>query len=136
VATRKTAILPARSVSAHPSASSNWWCGDEKPRLRGRADHPEEVLDVAAYPVTSDRSKDEVMVTIVLREGEMLSPGGSGCILRAQHAVFHGAPLRRVRGSLPKTMTGKAEKYKLRAAAEHRLDELWDREKAGIVVAR
>jgi hypothetical protein len=33
---------------------------------------------------------------------------------------------------LPKTMTEKVEKYKLRGAAEQRLGEIWDREKAGI----
>ena len=37
---------------------------------------------------------------------------------------------------LPKTMTEKIEKYKLREAAETRLREVWDREKAGIIIKR
>ena len=37
---------------------------------------------------------------------------------------------------LPKTMTPKVEKYKLRAAAESRLSKIWDREKAGIKITR
>jgi crotonobetaine/carnitine-CoA ligase len=37
---------------------------------------------------------------------------------------------------LPRTMSQKVEKYKLRQAAEARLTELWDRERAGIVLQR
>jgi len=37
---------------------------------------------------------------------------------------------------LPKTMTEKVEKYKLKESAEGRLASVWDREKAGIVVKR
>jgi hypothetical protein len=33
-------------------------------------------------------------------------------------------------------MTEKVEKYKLRADAEARLDQIWDRERAGIAVGR
>ena len=38
--------------------------------------------------------------------------------------------------ALPKTPSEKIEKYKLTVAARERLDELWDREKAGVAVAR
>ena len=37
---------------------------------------------------------------------------------------------------LPKTSSQKLEKYKLTQSARERLGELWDREKAGIVVQR
>jgi len=37
---------------------------------------------------------------------------------------------------LPKTMTEKIEKYKLKQDAQVRLSEIWDREKSGIVVKR
>jgi len=38
--------------------------------------------------------------------------------------------------ALPRTLTEKVEKYKLRAEAEARLAQLWDREKAGIQLRR
>ena len=38
--------------------------------------------------------------------------------------------------ALPRTLSEKIEKYKLRQAAEADLDALWDRERAGIEVAR
>jgi carnitine-CoA ligase len=37
---------------------------------------------------------------------------------------------------LPKTPSEEIEKYKLTVAARERLDELWDREKAGVTVRR
>ena len=38
--------------------------------------------------------------------------------------------------ALPKTASEKIEKYKLKAIAEERRAELWDREAAGIVLTR
>ncbi len=40
------------------------------------------------------------------------------------------------RDDLPRTMSEKVEKYKLRKAAVARLDQIWDREKAGIKLRR
>ena len=37
---------------------------------------------------------------------------------------------------LPKNTSEKVEKYKLRASAQGRLAEIWDRERAGIVIRR
>jgi crotonobetaine/carnitine-CoA ligase len=37
---------------------------------------------------------------------------------------------------LPRTATEKVQKSVLRESAERRLDQLWDREKAGIVLTR
>jgi crotonobetaine/carnitine-CoA ligase len=37
---------------------------------------------------------------------------------------------------LPKTPSEKIEKYKLKQDAASNLDQLWDREKAGVVVRR
>jgi crotonobetaine/carnitine-CoA ligase len=37
---------------------------------------------------------------------------------------------------LPKTMSQKIEKYKLKQAAETRLSEIWDRERSGIKLTR
>lgn len=38
--------------------------------------------------------------------------------------------------ALPKTMTEKVEKYKLKQDAQERLNQIWDREAAGIIVNR
>ena len=40
------------------------------------------------------------------------------------------------RDRLPRTMSEKVEKYKLKEAAAARLAELWDRERAGIKLRR
>jgi carnitine-CoA ligase len=37
---------------------------------------------------------------------------------------------------MPRTMTQKVQKYRLQESAQARLGEVWDREKAGIVVKR
>ena len=97
--------------------------------------HP-AVLDVAAYPVTSEHSEDEVMVSLVLREGQTLLPEDLIEFCQRNMPYFMVPRFVEFLPALPKTMTEKVEKYKLRAAAEARLSELWDREKAGIVVAR
>jgi crotonobetaine/carnitine-CoA ligase len=97
--------------------------------------HP-AVLDVAAFPVTSELSEDEVMVSIVLREGQTLS--AEDLVRHCQENMAYYMVPRFVEfvAELPKTMTEKTEKYKLRADAEKRLAAIWDREKAGIVIKR
>lgn len=94
------------------------------------------VLDVAAFPVASEYSEDEVMVTVVLREGEALSP--PELIRHCQQNMAYYMVPRFVEfvDALPRTMTEKVEKYKLRTDAERRLASIWDRERAGIVVER
>lgn len=89
--------------------------------------HP-AVADAAVYAVPSEFSEDEVCVSVVAREGTNLDlpelirfcidrmPGYM--VPRFVHAT----------GQLPKTLTERTEKYKLRQwAADHR-DALWDRE--------
>jgi crotonobetaine/carnitine-CoA ligase len=94
------------------------------------------VLDVAVFPVTSEHSEDEVMATVVLREGRSLTPAALIDFCQANMAYFMVPRFLEFAAQLPKTMTEKVEKYKLRGAAEERLGEIWDREKAGIKVTR
>lgn len=97
--------------------------------------HP-SVLDAAAYPISSEHSEDEVMVTVVLRPGESLDERALITYCQENMAYFMVPRFVQFASTLPKTMTEKVEKYKLKAAAEKDLSAVWDREKAGIVVKR
>ena len=97
--------------------------------------HP-AVLDAAAYPVHSEHTEDEVMVSVVLREGARLTEAELVHHCNENMAYFMVPRYVEFLPQLPKTMTEKVEKYKLKQAAQGRLDEVWDREKAGIVVKR
>ena len=94
------------------------------------------VLEVAAFPVTSEHSEDEVMVSVVPREGAILNEVELIEHCRDNMAYFMVPRFVEIVAELPKTMTEKIEKYKLREAAETRLREIWDREKAGIIIKR
>jgi crotonobetaine/carnitine-CoA ligase len=94
------------------------------------------VLEVAAFPMTSEHSEDEVMVSVVLREGQTLSEVELIEHCQENMAYFMVPRFVEFVAELPKTMTEKVEKYKLKADAEKRLSSVWDREKAGIVVKR
>ena len=95
-----------------------------------------QVLEVAAFPVASEHSEDEVMVSVVLRDGQRFSELELTLHCKENMAYFMVPRFIEFVAELPKTMTEKVEKFKLRAGAEQRLAALWDREKAGIVVKR
>ena len=57
------------------------------------ARHP-SVLEVAAVPVASELSEDEVMIYVVCREGHERQRGRAGALRQPQHGAFHGAALR------------------------------------------
>jgi crotonobetaine/carnitine-CoA ligase len=97
--------------------------------------HP-AVLDVAAFPVHSEHSEDEVMVSVVLRDGARLTEAELVHHCNENMAYFMVPRYVEFLAQLPKTMTEKIEKYKLKQDAQGRLGEIWDREKAGIVVTR
>jgi crotonobetaine/carnitine-CoA ligase len=97
--------------------------------------HP-AVLDVAAFPVTSEHSEDEVMVSLVIREGGTVTEAELVEHCRVNMAYFMVPRYVEIVPALPKTMTEKVEKYKLKQDAEARLAGIWDREKAGIVIKR
>lgn len=97
--------------------------------------HP-SILEVAAVPVSSELSEDDVMVYVVLKPGETLSHA-EVVHFAVEHMSYFMVP-RFVEfiDELPKTASSKLEKYKLKKDAELRRAELWDREKAGISVSR
>jgi crotonobetaine/carnitine-CoA ligase len=97
--------------------------------------HP-RVLEVAAVPVPSDLSEDEVMVFVVPEPGETIDPAELIRSCSENMAYFMVPRFVKFVDALPKTPNERIEKYKLKAwAAEHR-DELWDREAVGLEVKR
>ena len=85
-------------------------------------------------PGNSEHSEDEVMATLVLKEGRTLGPADVVHFCQANMTYLIVPRFVEFAAQLP--MTEKVEKYKLRAAAESRLSEIWDREKAGIKISR
>lgn len=99
------------------------------------ARHP-KVLEVAAVPVPSEFTEDEVMVYIVLKPGERVSPEEIIHFCNDNMAYFMVPRFVAFVESLPKTPSEKIEKYKLKTMALENLGKLWDREKAGIKIKR
>ncbi len=99
------------------------------------AKHP-SVLEVAAVPVASEMSEDEVMVYVVCRGGCEMSEEEVVRFANQNIGAFHGAALRPFIDVLPKTASEKIEKYKLKTWAEENRAKLWDREAAGLKLER
>ena len=97
--------------------------------------HP-AVGDVAVYPVRAETSEDEVACTITLRPGADYSPESLLQHCSTNLAYFMVPRYVQVVDDMPRTLSEKIEKYKLRKEAEADLGKLWDREKAGIQVKR
>ena len=97
--------------------------------------HP-AILEVAAVPVPAEMSEDEVMVYVVLNPGATMTHA-EVVQFAAEHMNYYMVP-RFVEfiAELPKTATEKIEKYKLKQDALARRAGVWDRERAGIEVAR
>ena len=94
------------------------------------------VEDAAAYAVRSEMSEDEVMVSVTLKHGATLDPADLIRYCADNMAYFMVPRYVEILPELPRTMTEKVEKYKLKESAQARLNEIWDREAAGIVVNR
>ena len=99
------------------------------------ARHP-SVLEVAAVPVTSELSEDEVMVYVVCRDGCTVS--AEDLVRFANQNMAHFMVPRFVHfiDALPKTASEKIEKYKLKTWAEQNRQALWDREAVGLKLER
>lgn len=97
--------------------------------------HP-AIEDVAAFPVTSEMSEDEVMVAVVVRPDFNLD--APTLIEHCQQNMAYYMVPRYVefRSNLPRNASEKVMKYQLRDEAEARRNELWDRENEGIVIRR
>lgn len=97
--------------------------------------HP-AVLEVAAVPVPSELSEDEVMVYVVRKPGASVS-AAELVHFAVEHMNYYMVPrFIEFIDALPKTATEKIEKYKLKQDALSRRATLWDREREGIAVRR
>lgn len=97
--------------------------------------HP-SVAEAAVFPVKSEMSEDEVGAAVVLRAGMNLGEVELIEHCRGNMAYFMVPRFLQFLPQLPRTLTQKIEKYKLKAAADADPSKLWDREKAGIVIKR
>ena len=95
--------------------------------------HP-DVLESAAIPVASAETEQEVMAVVVLKSGKSLAPEALIEFLAGRIAYFMVPRYLDFAAELPKTPTGKIQKYALR---ERGLTaSTWDRVAAGITIKR
>ena len=94
------------------------------------------VQDVAAFPVTSELSEDEVMVAVVVRPDRQLDAPALIEHCQVNMAYYMVPRYVEFRSDLPRNASEKVMKYQLRSDAEGRISTIWDREKAGIIVRR
>ena len=99
------------------------------------AKHP-SVLEVAAVPVTSELSEDEVMIYVVCRDDEKVSEEELVRFANRNMAHFMVPRFVHFIDALPKTASEKIEKYKLKTWAEQNRASLWDREAVGLKLER
>ncbi|MGH6954547.1 MAG: AMP-binding protein [Alphaproteobacteria bacterium] len=95
--------------------------------------HP-AVLESAVIPVASEYTEEEVMAVVVTKPGAALEPADLIRFLEPRMAYFMVPRYVRVVDSLPKTPTGKIQKYPLREAGL--VAGTWDREAAGVKLRR
>jgi crotonobetaine/carnitine-CoA ligase len=94
----------------------------------------EAVLESAAFGVESDLSEEEVMVAVVVKPDQSLSP--KELLDHCQARMAHFAVPRYVRfiAELPKTPSQRIQKYKLRD--EGITSDTWDRAAVGYEIRR
>jgi len=97
--------------------------------------HP-AILEVAAIPVASEMSEDDVMVYVVRKPGHALTHAEVVRFANEHMSYFMVPRFVEFTDALPKTASEKLEKYKLKQDAQARRDALWDREREGIVIKR
>ena len=90
------------------------------------------VLESAVIPVASEHSEQEVMAVVVPRRGARLDPAELIAFLAPRMAYFMVPRYVDVVAELPKTQTGKIQKFALRERGV--TATTWDREAAGIVL--
>lgn len=99
------------------------------------AKHP-GVTEVAAVPVASELSEDEVMIFVV--KAPENAPTEEELVRFCNDNMAHFMVPRFIHfiDALPKTASEKIEKYKLKTWAEENRASLWDREAVGITLTR
>lgn len=95
--------------------------------------HP-AVAIAAVYPVPSEHGEDEVMASLILRDGAALSPEAILDFCQPRMTYFSVPRYLRFADALPTTENGKVQKFRLREMGV--TPDTWDREAAGYQVAR
>ena len=95
--------------------------------------HP-DVLECAVFPVWVENSEQEVMVVITPQPGVTLEPEELIRFLDQRMVYFMIPRYIEFTDSIPKTPTGKMEKYKLRTKGI--TSRTWDRVAAGVKLSR
>lgn len=95
--------------------------------------HP-AVLESAVLPVPAEETEEEVMAVLVLRDGKTVDPGELIRYLEPRMAYFMIPRYIEVVDALPKTATGKIQKFALRDAGVG--ENTWDRVAAGVKLER
>ena len=95
--------------------------------------HP-SIAECAVYPVDSEYSEQEVAVAVALKGGEKLDEVELVRWLEPRMPYFMVPRYISFVAELPKTPTGKIQKYSLREQGV--TEATWDREAAGIRIAR
>jgi crotonobetaine/carnitine-CoA ligase len=95
--------------------------------------HPAVAL-AAVFPVSSDLAEDEVMASIILKEGATATEEELVRYCEGKMSYFAIPRFVEFVTNLPRTENGKVQKFKLRERG--RTDATWDREKAGVVLKR
>ena len=95
--------------------------------------HP-DVLECAVIPVASAETEQEVMAVVVAKPGRPIAPEALIGFLAGRMAYFMVPRYLEFAAELPKTPTGKIQKFGLRERGL--TSATWDREKAGIRLKR
>ena len=93
-----------------------------------------EVLECAVFPIGSEHGEQEVMATLITRGPEALDPHKLIQFLDGQMPYFMIPRYIDIVSELPRTMTGKVQKYVLRERGVS--DATWDRIAAGVKLSR
>ena len=125
-----------------------WFIGRGKDTIRRRGEnisafeveqaikkHP-AVMDAAAFPIRSELGEDDVAIAIVLRSGHSLGEMDLIQHCSANMAYFMVPRYVRWVPDLPRTLSHKVQKFKLREESEADRALLWDRDAAGVVLSR
>jgi len=102
---------------------------------QGIQSHP-DVAEAVVFPVKSEMSEDEVAAAVVLREGSSLTEVDLISHCRANMAYFMVPRYLRFMDEVPRTLTQKVQKFRLKEEADADPSILWDREAHGIVIGR
>ena len=92
------------------------------------------VLECAVIPVPADETEEEVMAVLVAKEGQTVDPEELIRYLEPRMAYFMLPRYIEAIDALPKTPTGKIQKFELREQGV--TDSTWDRVAAGVKLQR